>query len=347
MLAHFIRIGHELGLRVHGSLNVFAGGHNFFDRGIIYGEHADWQSQVYTEGASFPSARSRATTTACSTPRTPRCRRTSWPSCANSPGNTPTWTASSSTACVTTTSPPTSAPLEGALSRPMPDVKVAAFPKRSSAGSRMPKENGAGPRARSSAAGSSGAPRSSRISSSRPAGSSRRSIPGCWSATTPAPGTRPTYYVGVNWASEQFDPAQYFDWATPEYKTGYAEELDIYMTGLYYTLVTKAEVDAANGVVGQRTEAGMTDDQSYWYCIEGGAEWARRQSPPAWCPSSDRSTSISTGATPNASPRRGRGAARHRRTDALRHRHIIQRNWWPVLAEGIARGSKQAEPTLQ
>ena len=25
------------------------------------------------------------------------------------------------------------------------------------------------------------------------------------------------YYVGVNWASEQFDPARYFDWATPEY----------------------------------------------------------------------------------------------------------------------------------
>ena len=54
MLAHFIRIGHELGLRVHGSLNVFAGGHNFFDRGIIYGEHADWQSQVYTEGKIVP-----------------------------------------------------------------------------------------------------------------------------------------------------------------------------------------------------------------------------------------------------------------------------------------------------
>ena len=55
------------------------------------------------------------------------------------------------------------------------------------------------------------------------------------------------YYVGVNWASEQFDPARYFDWATPEYRnTGYADLLDIYMTGLYYTLVTKAEVDKAN-----------------------------------------------------------------------------------------------------
>ena len=48
------------------------------------------------------------------------------------------------------------------------------------------------------------------------------------------------------------------------------------MTGLYYTLVTKAEVDKANGVVGQRTEAGMSDEQNYWYCIEGGAEWAKK-----------------------------------------------------------------------
>ena len=41
-------------MRVHGSLNVFAGGHNYFDRGIIYGDHADWQSQVYTEGKIVP-----------------------------------------------------------------------------------------------------------------------------------------------------------------------------------------------------------------------------------------------------------------------------------------------------
>ena len=50
LLGYFIEEGHKLGMRVHGSLNVFAGGHNFFDRGIIYGDHADWQSQVYTEG---------------------------------------------------------------------------------------------------------------------------------------------------------------------------------------------------------------------------------------------------------------------------------------------------------
>ena len=54
LLGYFIEEGHKLGMRVHGSLNVFAGGHNFFDRGIIYGDHADWQSQVYTEGKIVP-----------------------------------------------------------------------------------------------------------------------------------------------------------------------------------------------------------------------------------------------------------------------------------------------------
>jgi len=50
MMDHFIREGHKLGLRVHASLNVFAGGHNFFNRGIIYKQHPEWQSLVYWEG---------------------------------------------------------------------------------------------------------------------------------------------------------------------------------------------------------------------------------------------------------------------------------------------------------
>lgn len=43
----------------------------------------------------------------------------------------------------------------------------------------------------------------------------------------------PSYFeVGVNWASNRYDPSQEFDWATPEYKNyGYAELLDIYTNG--------------------------------------------------------------------------------------------------------------------
>ena len=54
MFGYFLKYGHELGLKVFGSLNVFAGGHNYFDRGIIYGDKAHWQSICYEKGQLVP-----------------------------------------------------------------------------------------------------------------------------------------------------------------------------------------------------------------------------------------------------------------------------------------------------
>ena len=51
--------------------------------------------------------------------------------------------------------------------------------------------------------------------------------------------------------------------------------LDVYMTGLYYTMITKDDVDKATGVVGPRTEAGMDNSLTYCYSVEGGAEIAK------------------------------------------------------------------------
>ncbi|MCS3255611.1 family 10 glycosylhydrolase [Bacteroides ovatus] len=47
-LQYFIKKGHELGLEIHASLNVFCAGHNYFDRGMVYSGHPDWASMVYT-----------------------------------------------------------------------------------------------------------------------------------------------------------------------------------------------------------------------------------------------------------------------------------------------------------
>lgn len=54
------------------------------------------------------------------------------------------------------------------------------------------------------------------------------------------------HYVGVNWASKDYDPFQdfnlRFDWAYPGYgDTGYFEELDLLMTGNYFTQVMLSE----------------------------------------------------------------------------------------------------------
>ena len=111
------------------------------------------------------------------------------------------------------------------------------------------------------------------------------------------------------------------------------------MTGLYYTLVTKAEVDKANGVVGQRTEAGMSDEQNYWYCIEGGAEWAKKIT----CGVVPVTGSIYVEQYEGDAAQFTRAVAQALRdTDGLMIFdivHIINRGWWLELAAGIAEGS--------
>ena len=47
-LGYFIEKGHDLGLEVHASLNLFVAGHNFHNRGEIYDGHPEWASMVYT-----------------------------------------------------------------------------------------------------------------------------------------------------------------------------------------------------------------------------------------------------------------------------------------------------------
>ena len=86
------------------------------------------------------------------------------------------------------------------------------------------------------------------------------------------------YYMGVNWASVKYNPAEHFDWATENYyKTGYADLLDVYMTGLYYTPITKQEMDNQLTALGMRGEDGMdATSREYWYCVEGGAELAEQ-----------------------------------------------------------------------
>lgn len=72
-----------------------------------------------------------------------------------------------------------------------------------------------------------------------------------------------TYYqVGVNWASNAYDPfndqAVRFDWAYPNYgETGYAEQLDHLMTGNYFTQLMLADNPATASL------------QYHWWSVEG------------------------------------------------------------------------------
>ena len=148
----------------------------------------------------------------------------------------------------------------------------------------------------------------------------------------------PVYYeVGVNWASNKYDPSKEYDWATPEYKNyGYAELLDTYMSGLYFYEVTIDEVNKMNEeMMKNRTEAAMGKGRDYWYSVEGSAKLAKK-------------------ITMNAAPLFGglyveqyKGNKEQfqkavkmaiKETDGLMVFdivHIINRNWWDVLEEAV------------
>ena len=86
----------------------------------------------------------------------------------------------------------------------------------------------------------------------------------------------PSYFeVGVNFASNHYDPSKEFDWATPEYKnTGYAELMDLFVVGNYYTTITKEDYMKQNPQI--KNETDLQAQSSIWYCVEGSCENLKR-----------------------------------------------------------------------
>ena len=80
----------------------------------------------------------------------------------------------------------------------------------------------------------------------------------------------------------------------------------------------------------------MTDEQSYWYCVEGGAEWARKLT----CGVVPVIGSLYVEQYEGDAPQFSRAVAEAlRSTDGLMIfdvAHIIKRDWWQPLAEGVA-----------
>lgn len=276
MMRHFIDEGHKRGMRVHGSLNIFAGGHNFFNRGIIYNEHPEWQSIVYQpDGSLVPISEIKTNYNGMLNPSNPEVREYQKNILVEFTERYPDadgiiFDRLRYDNITSDFSPLSREQFEAwsgiTLEKYPEDIIYWADEKNWKPGKYF-KEWVEW--------------RATIIKSFvEEAHEAIRAVnpdiligdyTGAW---------YPTYYqLGVNWASTQYDPSErYPDWASENYyKTGYAELLDIYMTGLYYTLVTKDEVDAAQGrPVGPRGESGMDpNDLTYCYSVEGGAEIAQ------------------------------------------------------------------------
>lgn len=341
MLAHFIEEGHKAGLGVYGSLNIFCGGHNYIDRGIIYGDKAHWQSQVYTPQGIVPISTRKENYNGMLNPSNPEVQEYQLAVLREFAECYPE--------------------VDGVIfDRVRYDDITSDFSELSRkqfeeyAGielERFPEDIIYWERDGDKDVWREGTHfkkwiewRASvikgfveRAHKELKAINPNLKIGDYTGAWYPS-----YYYVGVNWASSEFDPSTIFDWATPEYKnTGYADLLDVYMTGLYYTLVSKEEVDQANGVVGQRSEAGMTNEQSYWYCIEGGAEWSKRLT----CGKVPVIGSIYVEQYQGDKEQFMRSvAAALAETDGLMIFdlvHIVNRGWWDALDSAIEQGKKQ------
>jgi hypothetical protein len=279
MLGLFIEHGHELGMKVYASMNVFCGGNLFMKRGIIYGEHSDWQSQVLLEdGEIHPISEMGGNYNGMLNPVDPEVQEYELSIIRELAGNYLS--------------------LDGlVLDRMRFDSQRADFSElsRRTFESWLGREVENFPDDILSADLEKGPLfgdwitwRASVIKQFL--AKVRRTVKevnpdlrlcdytGSW---------YPTYYSeGLNWASDRWKPSEYFDWAPESYDTtGYAQLLDDYMTGLYYETVTKAEVDsnlraldkgASEVIEGVHESVEMKYARDYWYCVEGGAEWAEK-----------------------------------------------------------------------
>lgn len=150
----------------------------------------------------------------------------------------------------------------------------------------------------------------------------------------------PTYYeVGVNWASNKYDPSKDFDWATPRYKDyGYAELLDFYTNGNYYWNVSIEEYYQSSGKHKNETDSEFSSGEHL--SVEGACKLTRKL-------------------LKDAVPFCGGMYVEDYKQDVDQFKkaikmnlqesdglmifdivHIINRDWWSALTEAIGEGDK-------
>ena len=276
-LGHYIKKGHELGLKIQTSLNTFVAGHNFFDTGVIYEEGKyDWASKVYrVDGKIIPITEEKQKYSAMVNPINQEFQTyiinifkeitRKYPKLdgmildrVRYDGYTADFSDLSRNK------------FEEYLG-----VKLNHFPgdiyewRKDEQGNDYPHKGKyylQWLQWRSQNIYDFMSKARQAVKSVNP-NISFGAYTGAW---------YPSYFeVGVNFASKNYDPSKEFDWATPEYKdTGYAELMDLFTIGNYYTTITKEEYLKENPEI--RNETDMQAQSSIWYCVEGSNENAHR-----------------------------------------------------------------------
>lgn len=277
-LGYYISKAHELGLRVQASLNTFVAGHNFLDEGPIYEEgKSDWATIVYppSENVEFiPITQQKDKYSAMVNPINAEFQEYILNIFKEFVGKYPEldgiildrvrydgFTSDFSELSRTTFEEYLGTKIEvypDDIYRWQKDDKGDFFPKRGKHFLKWIEW-------RSSVIYNFMEKAKQEVKSVNP-DISFGTYTGAW---------YPSYFeVGVNFASKEYDPSKDYDWATAEYKNnGYAELMDLYTVGNYYTTITKEDYLEKNPEI--KNETDMWAQSGTWYCVEGSNEKLR------------------------------------------------------------------------
>ena len=274
-LGYFIEVGHKRNLIVHANMNVFAGGHNFFDRGIVYTDHPEWQSVNYTPEGMKPITELKHKYSAMMNPVNPQVQEymlsllkelmEKYPKLdgimldrVRFDGIQADFSELSKTA------------FEKYIGQTVENFPVDIYEWKNNSEGKT--EMAEGPlfknwlEWRASVIYSFFDQARAAVKSVRP-DIIFGDYTGAWYSSY--------YDVGVNWASRQYDPSVDYDWATPDYqKYGYAEILDLFTVGCYFTEISMEDVERMNQENITRSEAGMRATKDPENSVEGSAELA-------------------------------------------------------------------------
>jgi uncharacterized lipoprotein YddW (UPF0748 family) len=273
MLATTIEYGHALGLRIHAGMNVFCGGHQYFNRGIIYDGHSAWQTILYRDSGLVPITQIKSKYSGMLNPADPAVQAyqlqvikeliTLYPKLDGIILDRVRFDGIEADF----------SPLSRKQFEQYLGSSIQAFPADiftySKEKERIPgKHYQAWLSWRASVIYQFIQEARNLVKQINPS-IKFGDYTGAW---------YPTYYeVGANWASQDYNPAQDYSWADKNYQRyGYASLLDIYTTGCYFYEVEKKEVLENNARTAARTEAGMSQAKAPWYSVEGSAELAMK-----------------------------------------------------------------------
>ncbi|MGV3766378.1 MAG: alpha amylase family protein [Chitinophagaceae bacterium] len=272
----FLAEAKRSGMKVHASMNVFAEGHNYFDRGPVFNGKAHWQSMNYTPDGIVPISTLKNKYSAMVNPAHPEVQAYELSVLKELVRMYPTLDGVILDRARYDGIQGDFSPLSRKMFEAYAGKKLDRFPEDifsydSGSGKPVRKE---GPQYKKWLEW-----RASVIYGffSKAREQVKKLNPSIAFATYTGAWYNTYYEVGVNWASNTYDPSKEYDWATPEYKQyGYAELLDFLMTGCYFYEVSKAEVEASNKIKAARLEAGMEQKRDPVYSVQGSAALSMR-----------------------------------------------------------------------